>query len=78
MQKMSGKIQVMNITHLPQIASKGDSQFLVYKEDKNNTTYTNIRKLNYEERVKEIAKMLSGEQLTDTALQNAKEFLKTT
>ncbi|MFW6096388.1 MAG: DNA repair protein RecN [Bacteroidota bacterium] len=78
MQKMSGKIQVMNITHLPQIASKGDSQFLVYKEDKNNTTYTNIRKLNYEERVKEIAKMLSGKQLTDTALQNAKEFLKTT
>lgn len=78
MYKMSRKIQVMNITHLPQIASKGDSQFLVYKEDNKNTTYTNIRKLDYDERVKEIAKMLSGEQLTDTALQNAKEFLKTT
>ncbi|MFO8234174.1 MAG: DNA repair protein RecN [Bacteroidales bacterium] len=77
MKKMSRRIQVLNITHLPQIASKGDSQYLVYKEDHEDKTHTNIRKLNNEERIKEIAKMLSGEQLTDTALQNAKEFLKT-
>lgn len=77
MKMMSENMQVINITHLPQIASKGDYQFLVYKEDDPKHTYTNIRKLNKEERIQEIAKMLSGEQLTETAIQNAREFLST-
>jgi DNA repair protein RecN (Recombination protein N) len=75
MKMMAGNMQVINITHLPQIASKGDYQFLVYKEDDPKHTFTNIRKLDKEERIKEIAKMLSGEELTETALQNAREFL---
>lgn len=77
MKSMAGNMQVINITHLPQIASKGDYQYLVYKQDDEEHTYTSIRKLNHEERITEIAKMLSGEQLTETALQNAREFLKT-
>jgi DNA repair protein RecN (Recombination protein N) len=77
MRNMAENMQVINITHLPQIASKGDHQFLVYKKDDKDQTYTNIRRLDNEDRVKEIAKMLSGEQLTDTALQNAREFLNT-
>jgi DNA repair protein RecN (Recombination protein N) len=76
MQNMAATTQVINITHLPQIASKGNYHFLVYKEDDHERTYTDIKQLNQEERVEEIAKMLSGEQLTETALQNAREFLQ--
>ena len=77
MKKMAVNTQVINITHLPQIASKGNYHFLVYKEDDYEHTYTDIKQLTTEERVQEIAKMLSGEQLTETALQNAREFLQT-
>ncbi len=77
MQNMSETTQVINITHLPQIASKGNYHFLVFKEDDHEHTYTDIKQLDHEERVQEIAKMLSGEQLTETALQNAREFLQT-
>ena len=76
MQNMAATTQVINITHLPQIASKGNYHFLVYKEDDHERTYTDIKQLDQEERVEEIAKMLSGEQLTETALQNAREFLQ--
>jgi len=76
MKAMSGNMQVINITHLPQIASKGDFHYLVYKHDDNETTHTNIKQLEEQERIHEIAKMLSGEELTDTALQNAREFLQ--
>jgi DNA repair protein RecN (Recombination protein N) len=76
MKGMSGNMQVINITHLPQIASKGDYHYLVYKHDDNETTHTNIKQLEEQERIREIAKMLSGEELTDTALQNAREFLQ--
>jgi DNA repair protein RecN (Recombination protein N) len=76
MQNMADTTQVINITHLPQIASKGNYHFLVFKEDDHEHTYTDIKQLNQEERVQEIAKMLSGEQLTETALQNAREFLQ--
>jgi len=78
MQEMAQTTQVINITHLPQIASKGKYHFLVYKEDDQDHTYTDIKQLEKEERVREIAKMLSGEHLTETALQNAREFLQTT
>ena len=72
---MSGKIQVVNITHLPQIASKGDYHYLVYKKDNHETTNTYIKLLNQEERITEIAKMLSGEALSEAAIQNAKVLL---
>jgi DNA repair protein RecN (Recombination protein N) len=76
MHQMSEVMQVVAITHLPQIAAKGDSQFFVYKEEKNDFTETHIRQLSPEERIKEIAQMLSGSKLTDAAIENAKELLK--
>jgi len=74
--KMSTKMQVINITHLPQIASKGDAHYLVYKEEKTHSTNTLIRKLTNDERINEIAKMLSGENLTQAAINNAVELLR--
>lgn len=76
MNTMSDSMQVITITHLPQIASKGGSHLFVYKEDKNNKTYSNIKKLNTEERVQEIAKMLSTGTPSAAAISNAKELLK--
>ncbi|HAN19295.1 MAG: DNA repair protein RecN [Bacteroidetes bacterium GWC2_33_15] len=73
--RMSEKMQVIHITHLPQIAVKGNYHYLVYKKDNTETTNTHIKLLNKEERVNEIAKMLSGESLTDAAIQNAKVLL---
>ncbi len=73
--KMSALLQVINITHLPQIASKGNHHFMVYKIDKDNKTSTQIKLLDAKERINEIAKMLSGEELTEAALSNAKELL---
>lgn len=73
--KMAKKMQVINITHLPQIAAKGDHHFKVYKIENNKTTQSNIRLLTKDERLNEIAKMLSGENLSDAAMQNAKELL---
>ena len=73
--RMAGKMQVIHITHLPQIASKGDYHFLVYKKDNHETTNTYIKLLSKEERIDEIAKMLSGELLTTAAVQNAKVLL---
>ena len=75
MKNMSGHMQVINITHLPQIAGKGDRQFLVYKEDIANATHTRIRLLDSEERVREIARMLSSDGLTEAAIVNARELL---
>ena len=74
--QISGNIQVINITHLPQIASKGDYHYLVYKEDNSDTTNTHIKILNKNERINEIAKMLSGEDLSDAAILNAKVLLE--
>jgi len=75
MQQMSLNMQVICITHLPQIASKGAEHYVVYKNDLDHTTVTNIKKLSGDERVTEIAKMLSGQNLTEAAIQNAKELL---
>jgi len=72
---MGCKMQVITITHLPQIAAKGMSHFLVYKEDTEERTYTRIRELKGEERVNEIARMLSGAMLTEASIANAKELL---
>jgi DNA repair protein RecN (Recombination protein N) len=68
-------MQVINITHLPQIASKGKNHFLVYKDNHSVNSTTKIKLLDSKERVIEIAKMLSGEKLTEAALTNAKELL---
>ncbi|MDR2651881.1 MAG: DNA repair protein RecN [Prevotellaceae bacterium] len=68
--------QIINITHLPQIASKGNNHYFVYKEETADTTTTNIRLLTQEERIMEIAKMLSGSDITKAAINNAKELLK--
>ncbi len=74
-QVMAGGMQVINITHLPQIASKGNTHFLVYKDNHSEQSSTKIKLLDAKERVVEIAKMLSGEKLSDAALTNAKELL---
>lgn len=69
---MSKGMQVINITHLPQIAAKGDTHFLVCKDENSRTT---IRRLQPDERITEIARMLSGEKLSDAAMLNARELL---
>ncbi|MGL5957711.1 MAG: DNA repair protein RecN [Phocaeicola sp.] len=68
--------QVISITHLPQIAARGIAHYKVYKEDTETGTNSYIRPLTSEERVEEIANMLSGSKLTDAALNNARELLK--
>lgn len=75
MQDMGKNMQVISITHLPQIAAKGNRQYKVYKNNENDTTTSNIRLLDNEERIKEIALMLSGNSITDAAINNAKELL---
>ena len=72
---MSKNMQIIAITHLPQIAAKGDHHFNVYKHDNFGITNTKIKKLNFNERVDEIAKMLSGDILSDSALVHARELL---
>ena len=68
--------QVISITHLPQIAAMGAVHYKVYKEEKDNITTTHLVKLNDDDRVKEIANMLSGDNITEAAINNAKELLK--
>ena len=72
---LSGSLQVVNITHLPQVASKGDHHFLVYKEETPEGTLSRIRKLSSEARVAEIAKMLSGSAVTAAATEQARLLL---
>ena len=72
---MAEDMQVINITHLPQIASKGKHHYLVYKSDHKESTETHLRLLNDDARLEEIAKMLSGKELTGAALANARELL---
>ena len=74
-QVLAKNMQVIAITHLPQIAVKGKAHFFVYKEIKNDFTFTQLKRLDDEERVIEIAKMLSGENPKVAALQNARELL---
>ena len=75
MKQMSGSMQVFAITHLPQIAAKGNSHFKVFKIDKDNTTETQLKRLGEEERVVEIAQMLSGMDITESAMAHAKQLL---
>jgi DNA repair protein RecN (Recombination protein N) len=72
----NNKHQVIAITHLPQIASCGTTHYWVYKEDTEEQTYSHIRKLTQEERITEIAHMLSGNEISEAAILNAKQLLK--
>ena len=75
MKQMSENMQVVSITHLPQVASKGQNHYLVYKVDDEKSTTTKIKLLLGEDRVVEIAKMLSGEQISNAAITNARVLL---
>ena len=76
LKEISTDMQVINITHLPQIAAKGDHHFLVYKQDSESETTTRLKLLTKTERIEELAKMLSGENITAAAILNAEELLK--
>lgn len=75
MLKMSKKMQIISITHLPQVAAKGNHHYNIYKYESLGTTNTEIKKLNNRERVEEIAKMLSGDKISSSALNHAKQLL---
>jgi DNA repair protein RecN (Recombination protein N) len=75
MVQMSKGMQVFTITHLPQIAAKGDTHFKVYKDEVNNKSATHLIRLNQDERIVEIAQMLGGEQVSNSAIAHAKQLL---
>lgn len=75
MREMGEEMQVMSITHLPQVASCAKNQYKVYKYDEAESTLTQISQLNQQERLDEIARLLSGDVVTAAALDNAKELL---
>lgn len=76
MQEFGNNKQVMAITHLPQIASKGDHHYFVYKSDDEHSSNTGIRLLTEQERTRELAQMLSGSHVTEAAVENAKAMLQ--
>lgn len=75
MKQMSSRMQVFSITHLPQIAAKGNSHFKVFKTDKDNVTHTQLKRLDEDERIVEIAQMLGGIDITESAVAHAKQLL---
>ena len=75
MSEMSRTMQVFSITHLPQVASKGSYHFKVYKEEDNEKTNTKMKLLNDDERVVELAEMLGGKNLSDSAMAHARQLL---
>ncbi len=75
MHQMSSSMQVFSITHLPQVASKGDHHFKVFKDENAEVTNTKMKKLNDDERVVELAEMLDGKNLSDSAMAHARQLL---
>lgn len=75
MKQMSQKAQVLTITHLPQVAAKADCQYKVFKQSDDTSTQTSMCRLTEQQRVEEIAKMLSSEKLTSSAVEAAKELM---
>jgi DNA repair protein RecN (Recombination protein N) len=73
---MGEYMQVINITHLPQVASRGTKHYHVYKADIDDSTFTKVKLLSTEERILEVARLLSGSEVTETAMKNARELLK--
>jgi DNA repair protein RecN (Recombination protein N) len=72
---MGKYMQVVNITHLPQVASRGNRHYHVYKDDIDDSTFTRVKLLSPDERILEVARLLSGSEVTETAIRNAKELL---
>ena len=75
MSQISQNLQVITITHLPQVAAMGTTHFKVFKQDNETSTTTNIRQLNTEQRIDEIALMLSGSNIDPAAIANARSLL---
>ena len=75
MRTLSCKLQVLTITHLPQVAAKGNHHFKVHKSMSNGKTVTSLKKLSNDERIEEIAMMLSGNEITPTAIAHAKQLM---
>jgi DNA repair protein RecN (Recombination protein N) len=73
---MGKYMQVINITHLPQVASRGKIHYHVYKDDTDDSTFTRVKLLSPEERILELARLLSGSEVTEIAMKNARELLK--
>ncbi|MDQ1296821.1 MAG: repair protein RecN, partial [Bacteroidota bacterium] len=73
---MGKYMQVVNITHLPQVASRGTKHYHVYKDDTGDSTITRIKLLSHAERILEVARLLSGSEVTETSIKNAKELLQ--
>jgi len=74
--EMSAYAQILSITHLPQVSARGDAHYLVFKTSAANGAHTAIRALSPQERVMEVARMLSGSGITEAAIDNAKALLK--
>lgn len=77
MSEISTRIQVIAITHLPQVAAHGDTHLLVYKTDNEQSTLTQVKRLNEEQHILEIARMLSGKDVNQAAIENAKSLIET-
>ena len=75
MLQMSKTMQVFTITHLPQIAAKGDTHYKVFKSTTQDATITQMTKLNGDQRVNEIAQMLGGKEMSSSAIEHAKQLL---
>jgi DNA repair protein RecN (Recombination protein N) len=73
---MGKYMQVINITHLPQVASRGTRHYHVFKDDTDSSTFTRVKLLSPEERIVEVARLLSGSEVTETAMKNARELLR--
>mgnify|MGYP001222683130 FL=1 len=76
MYEVSVKHQVLCITHLPQIAALSDNHYFVSKKVEDNKTFTGIRVLNREDKIKEIAKMVGGDEISEVTIENAEEMVK--
>lgn len=75
LQELSGRHQVVSITHSPQIAVKADTHYFIYKKETKDRTTTKVKKLTMEERIRAVATMLSGNPPSSSAIENAKELL---
>jgi DNA repair protein RecN (Recombination protein N) len=73
---MGKYMQVVNITHLPQVAARGTKHYHVYKDEEGDSTITKVKLLSPEERITEVARLLSGSEITETAVRNARELIK--
>ena len=76
LKELSRTVQVICVTHSPQIAGKSNQQFFIKKEIENNVTETKVRELNTDERIREIARIISGDNITETSIKHAKEIMK--